>query len=116
MVLPVDAASALADLTEIASQVEEAAILDAEGTVVAATADGERLATAAAELLRVAEARLGRPVTQLEAALREGSVFVVRDEGRSIAARTLPRPRSALVRHDLAACLASVDALEPVHA
>jgi hypothetical protein len=116
MVSRVDAAAALADLTEIASQVEEAAILDVDGALVAATAGGERLAPAATELLRVAEARLGRPVTQLEAALREGSVFVVRDESRSIAALTLPRPHSALVRHDLAACLASVDALEPVHA
>jgi hypothetical protein len=114
MVSPVDAASALADLTEISSQVEAAAVVDGDGAVVATTGAGsERLAHAGVELLRLGGERLGRTVTQLEAALREGSVFVVRGQRRSIVARTAPRPHSALVLHDLAACLRSVDAPEP---
>src|SRR5688572_12037552 len=108
MVWRVDAASALADLTEISSQVEAAAVVDEKGQLVAATGDGgERLASTGTELLRLAEEPLGRVVTQVEAALREGSVFVVRGEGRYAVARTRPRPHSELVRHDLAVCLAS---------
>jgi hypothetical protein len=104
MVSRVDAASALADLTEISSHVEAAAIVTDDGEVVAATPGGERLATAGLELLREA-GRLGGTPTQLEAALREGSVFVHRGEGRAVVARTGAHPPSALVLHDLAACL-----------
>jgi hypothetical protein len=102
----VDAASALADLTEISSHVEAAAIVGEDGGVLAATAGAERLAATGLELLRVAEERLGAAPAQLEAALREGSVFVHRGDGRAVVARTGPRPPSALVLHDLAAALA----------
>jgi predicted regulator of Ras-like GTPase activity (Roadblock/LC7/MglB family) len=108
----VDAASALADLLEISSQLEAAVVVDGDGSIVAATAaGGERLARTASDLLRTAEERLGRDerhVTQLEVALREGSVFVVRGDGRSIAGRTGPRPASALVLHDLATTLGAI--------
>ena len=107
-----DPASALADLMELSSPIDAAVVLDVEGVVVAATgAAGDRLARAGTELLRAADERLGsggRAVAQLEAALREGSVFVVRGQGRTIVARTRPRPPSALVLHDLAACLDSI--------
>lgn len=112
MVWRVDAASALADLTEISSHVELAAILDGKGAVVAASAEGEaveRLARAGRSLLREAGERLGaegRAPAQLEAALREGSIFVHRDGDRAVVARTGPQPPSALVLHDLAASLA----------
>ena len=111
MVSPVDAASALADLTEISPYVEAAAILDREGATVAATTDtpaADRLARAGQELLRVAGERLGaerREPTHVEAALRDGSVFAVRDGERSIVARTRSHAPSALVLHDLEACL-----------
>ena len=111
MVSAVDAASALADLTEISSHVQAAAILDEQGGTVAATPAGpaaERLAATGSELLREADERLGtsdRRPTQLEAALRVGSLFVVREDGRAVVARTSPRPPSALVLYDLATCL-----------
>jgi predicted regulator of Ras-like GTPase activity (Roadblock/LC7/MglB family) len=111
MVSRVDAASALADLTEISSHVEAAAVLGADGAVVASTADdagAERLARAGRDLLRVADERLGRgarTTVQVEAALRGGSVFALREGDRVIVARTAPRPPSALVLHDLGACL-----------
>jgi predicted regulator of Ras-like GTPase activity (Roadblock/LC7/MglB family) len=114
MVSRVDAATALADLTEISSEIEAAVILDANGAVLAATEDdggAERLARAGVELLRVARERLSgerRAPTQIEAALREGSVFVVHANDRSIVARTSARPATALVFHDLAACLESL--------
>ena len=55
----VDAASALADLTEISSQVEAAVLVDADGGVLASTvagAAGERLARAGLALLEMAAA------------------------------------------------------------
>ena len=115
-----DAAAALADLTEISSQVDAAVVLDGEGAVVASTLDdaehSARLARAAVELLGGADKRFesdGRALTQLEAALREGSIFVARDAGRSIVATTSPEPTSGLVFYDLKTCLRSLAQPEP---
>jgi predicted regulator of Ras-like GTPase activity (Roadblock/LC7/MglB family) len=110
-----DAASALADLTEISSQVEAAVVVDEAGAVVASTLDdaerSARLARTALDLLGAADKRFesgGRALTQVEAALRQGSVFVARDEGRSIVATTSPEPTSGLVFYDLKSCLRSL--------
>ncbi len=108
-----DAASALADLTEISSQVEAAALLSTDGKVVASTLDdaarSERLAGVARDLLAAGDGIASeRTLTRLEAALRRGSVFVVRDGGRTIVATTTPEPTSGLVFHDLQACLRSI--------
>ena len=114
-----DAASALADLTEISSQVEAAVVLDGSGAVVASTlADpgrSARLARAGLDLLGAADKRFAgdRALTQLEAALREGSVFVAREEGRSIVATTRAEPTSGLVFYDLKTCLSSLAEQEP---
>jgi predicted regulator of Ras-like GTPase activity (Roadblock/LC7/MglB family) len=115
-----DAASALADLTEISSQVEAAVVLDDAGAVVASTLGdperSERLARAALDLLSAADRRFesgGRALIQLEAALREGSVFVAREEGRSIVATTTAEPTSGLVFYDLKTCLRSLAEPEP---
>jgi predicted regulator of Ras-like GTPase activity (Roadblock/LC7/MglB family) len=85
----VDAARALADLTEISSQIEAAVMIEADGTVLASTFGDEsrarRLANAARDLLAAAERVRGEaagPLAQLEAATGDGSVFVVRDSGR----------------------------------
>jgi hypothetical protein len=115
IVSPVDVASALADLTEISSQVEVAAVVDGDGTVLGSTTGEpatERLVQAGIGLVDVATSRFGssgRSVTQLEAALREGSVFVVREDGLSIVARTGAGPTSGLVFYDLRTCLRAVD-------
>jgi predicted regulator of Ras-like GTPase activity (Roadblock/LC7/MglB family) len=108
----VDVASALADLTEISSQVEAAVVVDVDGGVLASTIPGEpgteRLARAGLALLEAATARFGtsaRTVTELEAALREGSIFVACDGGLGIVARTSARPSSGLVLYDLRNCL-----------
>jgi predicted regulator of Ras-like GTPase activity (Roadblock/LC7/MglB family) len=112
----VDAAQALADLTEISSQIEAAVLFDADGTVHGSTlADAtaaERLARAAATLLDTAAgfADEGAQVTQLEASTDEGSVFAVDDAGRRIAATTGPSPTVGLVFYDLKSCLRSVAA------
>ena len=112
IVWPVDVASALADLTEISSQVEAAVVVDAEGAVLASTIaeepGTERLAVAGLALLEAATSRFGtsvRTVLQLEAALREGSIFVAREGGLAIVARTSAAPSSGLVLYDLRTCL-----------
>jgi predicted regulator of Ras-like GTPase activity (Roadblock/LC7/MglB family) len=104
-------AQALADLTEISTQIEAVVVLDREGTVVGATLDDERagrLAGPALELLRAAEE--ARPqeageLVQLDVVLRDGSVFVVAGGDRVIAATTRPEPTVGLVFYDLKHCL-----------
>jgi predicted regulator of Ras-like GTPase activity (Roadblock/LC7/MglB family) len=106
-----DAAQALADLTEISSQIEAAVLFDEsgaiEGSTLADDAAAQALARAAAELLEGAAAvrANGGDVTQLEASTHEGSVFVVRDGTRRIAATTVSEPTVGLVFYDLKSCL-----------
>jgi predicted regulator of Ras-like GTPase activity (Roadblock/LC7/MglB family) len=111
----VDAAQSLAELKEISSQVLAAAIVDGEGSVVASTlADGAALAEAGRVLLEQAVgARNGAEPTQVEVATDEGSVFVLRDEGRTIVATTGPRPTVGLVFYDLKSALRSVEDSAP---
>lgn len=106
-----DAAHALADLTEISSQVQAAVLLGEDGVVAASTlgddARTQAIARAARELLAAAEevGSSGRSLLQLEISLREGSVFVVREGGACVAATTTPAPTSGLVFYDLKTCL-----------
>ena len=106
-----DAVQALADLTEISSQIEAAVLFDDQGAVTGSTLTGagaaEAFARAAAQLLEDAAAfRSSEPgVTQLEASTQDGSVFVVRDGSRLIAATTGPSPTVGLVFYDLKSCL-----------
>jgi predicted regulator of Ras-like GTPase activity (Roadblock/LC7/MglB family) len=112
---PVDAAQALADLTEISSQIAAAVLFDKSGSVQGSTLGSEEaaraFARAAAELLAGAGAfRSGEgAVTQLEASTAEGSVFVVLDGDRRIAATTGPAPTVGLVFYDLKSCLRNAD-------
>lgn len=116
-----DPTRALADLVEISSQIRAAAILDADGTMMASTlADPEaarQLAEAATALWQEAERaappRPGARLAQLEASAREGSVFAVRDEaGRRAVAVTRPEPTAGLVFYDLKSCLRAIAAEE----
>ena len=111
-----DAQQALADLTEISSQIEAAVLFGPRGGVTASTvAETDRareLAHKAADLLHAAEAvKAGtdEALTQLEVATTEGSVFVVREGDRRIAATTAPQPTVGLVFYDLKSCLRSLD-------
>ncbi|MGH2971062.1 MAG: hypothetical protein ACRDLE_02780 [Gaiellaceae bacterium] len=104
-----DAVQALADLTEISSQVEAAVLFDANGEVAGSTVsdeDAAALARAAGDLLdRAASLAEGHDVTQVEASTPAGSVFVVRDGSRRIAATTAADPTTGLVFYDLKSCL-----------
>jgi hypothetical protein len=97
---------ALAELTEISSQVEAAALFDAKGSVAASTlADPQPFVRNVQNLVAAAgEARQGS-LSQLEAATSAGSVFVVRDGESYIAATTAPEPTVALVFYDLKTAL-----------
>jgi predicted regulator of Ras-like GTPase activity (Roadblock/LC7/MglB family) len=110
-----DPAQALADLTEISSQIEAAVLFDETGELAGSTLADEgaasSLARAAAELLARADS-LGkgeRTVTQVEASSSDGSVFVVREGSRRIAATTGPDPTVGLVFYDLKSCLRGAD-------
>src|SRR5947207_9795633 len=106
-----DAQQALSDLTEISSQIEAAVVFDDKGKVVGSTVpDGDPFAKAAVELLAAAdELKTGEsPLTQLEIATGEGSVFVVREGKNTIAATTAPEPTVGLVFYDLKSALRSV--------
>src|SRR2546429_7207628 len=106
-----DAVQALADLTEISSQIEAAVLFDEGGAVLGSTLGDDEAAQAlaragAALLERAGEFRSdGDGVTQLEASTPEGSVFVVRGDTRRIAATTGAAPTVGLVFYDLKSCL-----------
>ncbi|MGH3003410.1 MAG: hypothetical protein ACRDM1_12265 [Gaiellaceae bacterium] len=107
-----DAARAIADLTEISPQVRTVAVTAADGSLVGSNLTDEhaarRLADGSRRLLDAAE-ELRPGVAQIEAATVSGSVFVVRDGARLIAATTTPEPTVGLVFYDLKSCLRSID-------
>jgi predicted regulator of Ras-like GTPase activity (Roadblock/LC7/MglB family) len=112
MLAPMDAAQAIGDLTEISPQVKHVVALAADGSILGSNLPDEaaarRLADGAVRLVDAAEAM--RPeLQQLEAATVVGSVFVVRDGERTIAATTTPEPTVGLVFYDLKTCLRSID-------
>ncbi len=109
-----DAQQALADLTEISSQIQAAVVFDDMGKVAGSTLGdagaADELAKAAGRLLTAAEeVKPGESaLTQLEIATGEGSVFVVRDGKTCIAATTASNPTVGLVFYDLKSALRSV--------
>src|SRR5262245_49036119 len=103
--------AALAELTEISSQIAAAVLFDADGKVVAATIPddrAERVAASAKALLEQAREIGGGELTQLEASTGDGSLFVVKDGTTMIAASTSAEPPAGLVFYDLKSCLRAV--------
>jgi predicted regulator of Ras-like GTPase activity (Roadblock/LC7/MglB family) len=107
----VDAAEALKDLTEISSQIQAAVLLTVDGKTLASTigdgARSDRLCRAASALVDAATAQSDGEsrLVQLEAATADGSLFIVRDDERMVAAVTKPEPTAGLVFFDLKSCL-----------
>ena len=104
---------AVKQLVEVSTEITSVVLLEGE-TVLASTygSDRERSEAVAATIRRLDEAatssagRLGRgTVTQLQAALPEGSVFIVRDGTHTVAATTGPKPTVGLIFYDLKSCL-----------
>jgi hypothetical protein len=111
-----DAAQAIADLTEISPQVRDVVVIDSGGASAGSNLTDDaavaRLADGAKQLVEAAEA-LRPGVAQLEAATLAGSVFVVRDGDRLIAATTTPEPTVGLVFYDLKTCLRAIETAPP---
>jgi predicted regulator of Ras-like GTPase activity (Roadblock/LC7/MglB family) len=107
-----EAAQALADLTEISSQIEVAVLSDTDGAIIASTFSedekGAAFAAMAAELVRAADDAgelSSKELVQVQAASPQGCVFVVRDGGHLVAAVTGADPTVGLVFYDLKTCL-----------
>jgi predicted regulator of Ras-like GTPase activity (Roadblock/LC7/MglB family) len=112
MLASMDAEQAIADLTEISPQVKEVAVVGADGAVTGSNVTPERAAAIADAATRLLAAA-GAEIAQLEAATASGSVFVVRDGTRVIAATTSPEPTVGLVFYDLKTCLRSIEEPKP---
>jgi predicted regulator of Ras-like GTPase activity (Roadblock/LC7/MglB family) len=81
-VLPGDAAeAALAFLTEMSPDLRGAAIVAADGSVLAASGDSGRWGEDVAALFAVADTAGGEPVEQIHVATEQGEIFALRHEG-----------------------------------
>jgi predicted regulator of Ras-like GTPase activity (Roadblock/LC7/MglB family) len=115
MLGPMDASQAIADLKEISPQVRDVVVIGANGAVAGSNAAEDvasRLADGAKRLIGAAD-ELRPGLTQLEAATIAGSVFVVRDGDRLIAATTTPDPTVGLVFYDLKTALRAIEEPKP---
>jgi len=109
-----DATQALSELTALSAQITAAIVLDEEGAPAASTLGDEptrELADGVKELAAAATRATGRDggLAQLEVATPTGSVFVVRDGKRTIAATTRAEPAAGLVFYDLKTTLRAID-------
>jgi predicted regulator of Ras-like GTPase activity (Roadblock/LC7/MglB family) len=103
-----DAAEALSELSDVSTQVQQAVLLERTGGVLASTLSDEARSRELAEAARAALEAAGRvrgrggpQVTALEAAHREGSLFVAAGPDRAVAATTAPDEPAGLVLYDL---------------
>ena len=109
-----DASRALAELTDLLSQIDCAVIVDATGGVLASTftepGRAAKVGEAALALSHAADHSAPRhaSLAQVHATLAGGDVFVVTDGARTIAALTRPEPVAGLVLYDLKATLRQI--------
>lgn len=100
------AEAALAFLTEMSPDLRGAAILGAEGEVLAATgSEPERWREDAATLLAAADAAEGVPVEQVHIATEQGEVFAIRNEGLAAVAVTDRFALASLMLYDMRSAL-----------
>jgi predicted regulator of Ras-like GTPase activity (Roadblock/LC7/MglB family) len=79
---------ALGFLQEMSPDLRGAAILTADGTALAASADAERWSEDVAGLLSIADRAGGEPVEQVHIATEQGEVFALRHAGLAAVAVT----------------------------
>jgi predicted regulator of Ras-like GTPase activity (Roadblock/LC7/MglB family) len=103
------AEQAVSELLDVSDEVTAAVVFDRGAAVLAASVGDDaasEAAAVAAAMLSYADALRDEPAVQrVEAVLKEGSVFVVREGDRAIVATTGPSPLQGLVYHDLRTCL-----------
>jgi len=99
------AASALAYLTEMSPDLRAGAILEAGGSVLAASDRPERWREDVATLLEVADGAGGEPIEQAHIATEQGEVFAVRHAGLTAIAVTDRFALASLLFFDMRAVL-----------
>jgi predicted regulator of Ras-like GTPase activity (Roadblock/LC7/MglB family) len=99
------AAAALAFLTEMSPDLRGAAIVAADGSVLAAAADSRRWGEDAAKLFEIADAAGGEPVEQVHVATEQGEVFALRHEGLAAIAVTERFALASLMFFDMRSTL-----------
>ena len=115
-----DAGQALAELTEISSQIEFAVVFDSRGELIGSTLTdrevAEALARGGSELFATAGTAGGEErgdPAQVELGLSEASILLAREGDLRILAVTQPDPIAGLVFFDLSICLRKVAGAEP---
>lgn len=105
-VAPGDAAeAALAFLAEMSPDLRGAAILDSDGTVLAAAGDPDRWREDAAALFDVADRAGAEPAEQVHIATEQGEVFALRHAGFAAIAVTDRFALASLMFFDMRATL-----------
>ena len=101
---------AFSDLLEVSSQVENAIVLEEDTVAASSISDQSRSEELAAALWRLVETaeETHAGFAQLQVALPEGNVFLIREGKRLVAATTAPDPPSGLVFYDLRTCLSGL--------
>lgn len=99
------AAAALAFLAEMSPDLRCAAILTADGTVLAAAGDSERWGEDAANLFAVADGAGDGEVEQVHIATEQGEVFALRHEGLAAVAVTERFALASLMFFDMRSTL-----------
>jgi predicted regulator of Ras-like GTPase activity (Roadblock/LC7/MglB family) len=113
-VAPGDAAeAALAFLVEMSPDLRGAAILDADGAVLAARGDPDRWREDARVLFDVADRAGGEPVEQVHVATEQGEVFALRHGGLAAVAVTERFALASLMFFDMRATLRDLAAADP---
>jgi len=102
---PGAAAGALAYLTEMSPDLRGAAIVGADGEVLAADEAAERWRDDVAALFEVADRAGGEPVTQIHIGTEQGEVFALRHAGLAAVAVTERFALASLTFFDLRAIL-----------
>lgn len=95
------AEAALAFLTEMSPDLRGAAILDADGVVLAASGDAETWGEATRELLAAADAADLEPVEQVHVGSETGEVFALRHQGMVAVAVTERFALASLMLFDM---------------
>jgi predicted regulator of Ras-like GTPase activity (Roadblock/LC7/MglB family) len=106
------AAAALAFLAEMSPDMRGGAILDGEGSVLAASEDPERWVEDAAALFEVADRAGAEPVEQIHIATEQGEVFALRHGGLAAVAVTDRFALASLLFFDMRAALRELAAGE----
>jgi hypothetical protein len=97
-------------LRDLSPDVRAAVLIDAAGSLVAASPEGgEGLAELVRELVAEADAAAGEPAGQLEVQVERGAVFLTRGPEYVLAAVTRKAALASLMLYDQRVLLGSVD-------